>query len=1017
VADYVREKMGIEPFKATPEEIERMVEEVKLYDRKVNLQYPSTKEELEHALKNLKVELNGDPTEKYEVSANRDLRRIETNIVRSGPVLVLNDGVLLKSKKLGKMISALNISGWEWLSKIKGGKEKEATKKETEEILTPVQRRRKKLEEHVSPNNKYLSGVIAGRPVLSHPSRIGGFRIRYGRSRNTGLAACGMNPNTMYALNEFLAVGTQIKIERPGKAASVLPVSSIEGPVCLLENGDVRQFNKPKALQIATKNTKVKSILFVGDILFGYGEFSENNHPIFPSSYVEEWWALELMKARENSSIPSSKYFSEQDLITWSEHPFESKPNGIQSLALCKEFHIPLHPSFTFHFGNVNGYELLQFRQEIKDFYFKQSWDISNESHLKIPDTESCKRVLYQSFIPHTKKPQYFELDEDLTFVFTEILALNRDYPLSKIHEIEKHIDSYTALDVFPFLTEIKLRDKATYYMGARMGRPEKAKFKKLKHSIQVLFPMGHGKSRNLEKASRLGVFSTVDMVSRLCPSCKEIMYTNLCPTCKTHTEIQKYCQNCNQYVSKFESTCPKCNGQLNDYIKQKINLKTIMENVSPKMERIMSFDINGVEGLTSQFKVAEPIEKGVLRARNDVYVYNDGTIRFDAIDVPLTHFTPHEIKTPVEKLRKMGYTHDYKGIPLVDKHQICELKCQDFVAPTHAGDYFVKVSNFIDDELEYLYDLPRFYNCSDREDLIGHYFAGLSPHTSASIVGRLIGYAPIQALYAHPYWHAAKRRNSDGDEDGIMLMLDLLINFSKYYLSSKIGGKMDAPLMLTVTLIPEEVDSEAWNVDCASRYSLDFYEFGHHYMKPGDIEKGNYLKMDIVKNRLGTKEQYIHIDFTHPTKNIVYGPKKSTYKQLNDMNEKIISQLDLHRKLKAVDDQDVVKKMLQTHFTPDIMGNLRAFAQQEFLCKNNSCGEKFRRVPLSGKCTKCGGPLKLTVTQGSIEKYLPRALALSEEYDLGAYTTQRMKLMDEYVKSLTDNPKIKQVKITSFFK
>ena len=75
VADYVREKMGIEPFQATQEEIDRMIEEVKLYDRKVNLQYPSTKEELEHALKNLKVELNGDPTEKFEVSAHRDMRK------------------------------------------------------------------------------------------------------------------------------------------------------------------------------------------------------------------------------------------------------------------------------------------------------------------------------------------------------------------------------------------------------------------------------------------------------------------------------------------------------------------------------------------------------------------------------------------------------------------------------------------------------------------------------------------------------------------------------------------------------------------------------------------------------------------------------------------------------------------------------------------------------------------------------------------------------------------------------
>ena len=41
VAEYVRQKMKIAPWIATEEEIGRMVEEVKLYDRIKNLQYPS----------------------------------------------------------------------------------------------------------------------------------------------------------------------------------------------------------------------------------------------------------------------------------------------------------------------------------------------------------------------------------------------------------------------------------------------------------------------------------------------------------------------------------------------------------------------------------------------------------------------------------------------------------------------------------------------------------------------------------------------------------------------------------------------------------------------------------------------------------------------------------------------------------------------------------------------------------------------------------------------------------------
>ena len=43
----------------------------------------------------------------------------------------------------------------------------------------------------------------------------------------------------MHILGDFLAVGTQMKTERPGKAAGIVPVDSIEGPTVRLKNGSV----------------------------------------------------------------------------------------------------------------------------------------------------------------------------------------------------------------------------------------------------------------------------------------------------------------------------------------------------------------------------------------------------------------------------------------------------------------------------------------------------------------------------------------------------------------------------------------------------------------------------------------------------------------------------------------------------------------------------------------------------------------------------------------------------------
>ena len=62
--------------------------------------------------------LTGDPTEEFEVSGSRDLARIESNRVRGGAVLVLNDGVVGKAAKLSKIVSGVKISGWEWLDEL-----------------------------------------------------------------------------------------------------------------------------------------------------------------------------------------------------------------------------------------------------------------------------------------------------------------------------------------------------------------------------------------------------------------------------------------------------------------------------------------------------------------------------------------------------------------------------------------------------------------------------------------------------------------------------------------------------------------------------------------------------------------------------------------------------------------------------------------------------------------------------------------------------------------------------------
>jgi len=991
IADYVRKKSNIPKYEATEAEIGRYVEEVRLYDRNVHLQYPSSNREIRYAVKNLPVEINGDSTEVEEVSAFRDLPRIETNNIRGGACLVLNDGILLKAPKLLKIAKAMNLEGWDWLDDLKKITQKEESEKSQIENV----KNKKEEVEFIAPNSKYVADIIAGRPVFSYPSEIGGHRIRYGRSRNTGLAAGGIHPATMGILDDFVAIGTQLRIERPGKSTSICPVSAIEAPIVKLKDGNVIRVSSYKMAKQVFPD--IESILFIGDILFGFGEFAENNHKLIPSGYVEEWWTLDLKKAVKNQKVINSRL---QELI---ENPFNLKPTAEEAIKISQKYKIPLHPSFTDFWGNISIDELYTLRNA----FIKGFSDL--EKKIVLNNNENIKKILEKAFIIHSVKESKIIFSKRMNFIYLEIFKLEDKKQIK--FEKDDSVFSY-----FKKISSIKIKNKAPYFIGSRMGRPEKSERKSMK-GVHTLFPLSDkvGSSRSVEKALELQKLK-IDVCRKKCPKCGTISIFNICPKCSTHTELVSICEKCKKLYPpiepKNEKRCPQCNGRLKASSEAIFNLKNHINSILGSLKIPLPKKLKGIYGLTNQFKIPEPLEKGILRAKNNVLVYKTAEIRYDATDIPLSHFKPEEIGISIKQLKELGYCHDYKGDLLTDDKQIIELMVQDIILSDDCANYFIKVANFLDDELDYFYSMNHFYNVTKREDLIGHLVVGLAPHTSAGIIGRIIGFSPARSIYAHHFWHSAKRRNCDGDEDGLMLLLDPLLNFSRHYLPNKIGGRMDATLVISSILDPNEVESEAHNVDVMFRYPLEFYEASETYSMPSEIEE----IMDLVKDRLGTPEQYENLGYNIPTENINEGPKTTAYKLYESMDEKIDAQLYLGKIIRAVDVRKVAEKILATHFNPDILGNLRKFSVQKFRCVK--CNSKYRRPPLSsaGKCPKCGNKIILTVNRGGIEKYIPRALKLCKNFNLDEYTVQRMELIEEYVESLTNNPKIKQYKLGDFF-
>ncbi|MFQ6121356.1 MAG: DNA polymerase II large subunit, partial [Methanosarcinales archaeon] len=499
---------------------------------------------------------------------------------------------------------------------------------------------------------------------------------------------------------------------------------------------------------------------------------------------------------------------------------------------------------------------------------------------------------------------------------------------------------------------------------------------------------------------------------------------------CGSSTKPRYICPNCK--IISITKECPKCKNILSSVVQKKIYFKEYyLKALNAIGERdTQGLLIKGVQGLISSNKTPEPLEKGVLRTKHDVCVFKDGTVRYDLSNLPITHFTPKEIGTPIKKLKELGYHYDTHNKPLENENQIIELKVQDVILSDSAGEYLFKTAKFIDDLLVKYYKMGTpYYRAQSKEDLIGKLLIGLAPHTSAGVLCRLIGYTRASVGYAHPFFHAAKRRNCDGDEDAFLLLMDGLLNFSLSYLPDQRGGRMDAPLVLTTKIDPKEIDKEAQNLDVMEKYPLEFYLSASKYTNPKELEK----VMDLVSNRLirGTRTQYeVHEEgiinqhnrlgsdiwqakykgfkFTHDTTNIADGPINSAYKTLKTMIEKMEAQLDLAKKIRAVDEWDVAERVINSHFIPDLIGNLRAFSRQKVRCVK--CNTKYRRPPLQGNCPKCGGNILLTVHEGSVKKYLEVSLKLKDKYDISDYTKQRLQLLNLEIKSLFESDKEKQL-------
>ncbi|VVB78665.1 DNA polymerase II large subunit [uncultured archaeon] len=1009
--DYIRQVFGYARYDPTEQEAKRTVTELYDYHERVtNLQYLPTEDEAFFIGKNIPIQVCGDPTETREVSNFKNLPRIETDCIRGGFCLIIGEGLAQKAKKGQRLLKGIQKNGftvkdWEWLDEYVELHEKRDTGK-------------------TDSSPTYIKDLVAGRPVFGYPGK--GFRFRYGRSRVAGFSAVSVHPATMGITNDFIATGTQLKIEKPTKGCVTTPCDLIDGPIIKLKNGTVKKLYDYDEAKKLYKD--VSEIIYPGDILFPLGDVMNRNAVLIKPGYVEEWWNLELEK---NSGKVDNCYKVELE----------------KAVELSNKFNVPLHPSYIYYWNQINYEQFLGFidwflHSRINNGKLLFPFGLTDRERFQVG-----KRALELIGVPHEVFIENVILENNDTKAllvnlgfepdFIGQLEINFDFSnadgilealgISKenssvISGSEKKLEEISegekVLAIINKLSKYIIKDKAGEFIGSRMGRPEKAKLRKLIGSPSVLFPVGNegGRLRSVNAAEEIGTVRG-DFPFNFCTKCNRETIYRVCECCGERTIEKYYCRRCEKEIEDKKCKLHDMGGHFKN---TRIDLKHYVEKAREKLGYMrveVPALIKGVRGTSSEDHAMENLVKGILRAKYNLSVNKDGTIRYDMTELPISHFKPKEIEVNVVRLRELGYVHDCYGKELVSEDQILELKPHDIILPCNvkcgdekADDVFINAAKFIDELLVKFYHLPAFYNIKKREDIVGQLGVCMAPHNCAGVICRIIGFSKVQGLLASPYMHAAMRRDCDGDEAAIMLLLDVLINFSRSFLPSHRGGTQDAPLVLNGRVYAKEVDDQILDFELVNTYPLSMYESAEKKMHSNKIE------IEMVKQRIARGEDpYVNTGFTHDSDNFNAGATCSSYKTLPTMQDKVEAQMDLCVKLRSVDQGDVARLIIDRHFMRDLKGNLRKFSQQSFRC--GKCNEIFRRPPLDGKCTKCGNPkLIFTISYGSIVKYLEPALSLVRNYNVPAYIEQDLELTKKYIESIFGRDTEKQQNIDQWF-
>ena len=256
------------------------------------------------------------------------------------------------------------------------------------------------------------------------------------------------------------------------------------------KNGNVKKILNYDEAKLAYD--EIEEIIYLGDILFPLGDVMNRNSLLIKPGYVEEWWNLELEKA--GGKVED---FYQVTLE--------------MAISLSKTYSLPLHPKYIFYWTQISYDQFLGFidwlqhaRIHEKKLLFPYNSSERERFHVG-------KRALELLGVEHIVGIEHVIVEEKITQALLVNLGLDmfHDGAIHLDHSFKKPEESDTGevLTTVNSLSAFIIKDKAGEFIGTRMGRPEKAKLRKLTGSPNILFPVGEegGRMRSITEAMKQG--------------------------------------------------------------------------------------------------------------------------------------------------------------------------------------------------------------------------------------------------------------------------------------------------------------------------------------------------------------------------------------------------------------------------------------------------------------------------------------------------------------------------------